>query len=42
MQVNGIQVDVFALVEMIFKHSAGGKDFARKATILNKSGKNWQ
>ncbi len=41
MQINGLQVDVFALIGMIFKHTAGGEDFAHKVGVLNKSGKNW-
>lgn len=41
MQINGLTVDVFALVALLFKHTAGGKDFAYKATVLNRSGRNW-
>ena len=39
---NGNPVDVFPLIEMLFKHTAGAEDFARKAQALNDSGKAWR
>ena len=39
---DGNEVDVFPLIELLFKHTAGARDFARKAQELNDSGKAWK
>ena len=41
MQLNGIAVDVYPLIELVFKHTASKADFAHKAQVLNDSGKAW-
>ena len=39
---DGRPIDVYALIEMLFKHTAGTQDFARKAQVLNESGRSWK
>ncbi len=39
---SGNLVDVFPLIEMLFKHVSGVRDFAYKIQVLNDSGRNWK
>ena len=41
MQLNSIMVDVYPLVKLLFRYTAGKADFAHKAQVLNDSGKAW-